>query len=180
MKQVLLGSSASVAVYKACDLASRLTQSGVHVRTILTPNAARMISPQLFEAVSGQPAQVDEFGEARKTSMDHIELARFAQLVVVAPASADLIGRVANGIASDLLSTALLAIPVDVPRLLCPAMNPVMFAAPAVQRNLARLSEDGWEIVEPGAGHMACGEEGPGRLAEPIEIAARVLELLGE
>ena len=180
MSRVLLGVSASVALYKACDLASRLTQRGVQLRTVLTPNAARLLSPQLFEAVSGEAAQVDEFAEARRGAMDHIELARFAELVVLAPASADLIGRVANGLAGDLLSTVLLAIPPQVPRLLCPAMNPVMYAAAAVQRNLARLCEDGWELVSPGAGHMACGEEGLGRLAEPEEIAARVLERLAE
>ena len=180
MRRVLLGVSASAALHKALELASRLRQSELEVRTILTPRAAQLVSPQLFEAVSGQPAAVDEFSSARRGAMDHIELARFAELVVLAPASADLIGRVAQGLAGDLLSTALLAVERSVPRLLCPAMNPVMYTAPAVQRNLAQLREDGWELLEAEVGPVACGEEGPGRLVEAERIAARVLERLDQ
>jgi phosphopantothenoylcysteine decarboxylase/phosphopantothenate--cysteine ligase len=147
------------------------------VRCLLTPRAAELVSPQLFEALTGEPAAVSEFGAARHGGMDHIELARFAQLVCVAPCTADLAGRLALGLGDDLVTTALLATARDVPRLLCPAMNPVMLAQPAVQRNLALLVEDGWTVVEPGAGHMACGDEGRGRLAEPAQIAARIEEL---
>ncbi|HRV82750.1 MAG TPA: flavoprotein, partial [Planctomycetota bacterium] len=131
MKQVLLGVSASVAVYKACDLASKLTQAGFEVRCLLTENAAKLVHPQLFEAVTGHPAQVSEWGEARHGAMDHITLARWGQLLVVAPATADFIARASLGLAGDLLTTVALAMEPSKPRLLCPAMNPVMLDAPA-------------------------------------------------
>ncbi len=178
MSRILLCSAASVAIYKACDLASKLTQAGHAVRAILTPAATRLVAPQLFEAITGEPASSTEWGPERRGAMDHIELARWPELVVVAPCTASLAGRLANGIADDLVTTALLAVEAGVPRLVCPAMNPTMLAHPAVARNLARLAEDGWEVVEPGAGHMACGEAGRGRLAEPADVAARIGELL--
>lgn len=178
MKQILLGVSASVALYKACDLASQLTQNGFRVRCVLTANAARLVHPQLFEAVTGNPAQTSEWGEDRQGAMDHIDLARWADALVVAPATADLIARLSHGMADDLLTTVALAIEGHKPRLLCPAMNPVMLEAPAVRRNLGRLSEDGWQIEEPGEGHMACGEAGKGRLSEPAAILERVRQLL--
>lgn len=178
MSRILLCASASVALYKACDLASKLAQAGHELETLLTRRAAELVSPQLFEAVSGGPAATSEFGPGRRGAMDHIDRARFPELVVVAPATANLIGRLANGLAEDLVGTALLAVDPGVPRLLCPAMNPTMLAHPAVRRNLDRLREDGWEVMEPGAGHMACGEAGEGRLAEPADIVARIQELL--
>ena len=174
MKQILLGVSASVSLYKACDLASQLSQGGFAVRAVLTENAARLVHPQLFEAVTGNPAQTSEWGEARQGAMDHIDLARWADALVFAPATADLIARLAQGMADDLLTTLALATEANKPRLLCPAMNPVMLDAPAVRRNLGRLSEDGWLIEEPGEGHMACGEAGRGRLSEPADILERV------
>jgi len=179
MTNILLAASASVALYKACDLASKLAQAGHAVRTVLTPNAAELINPQLFEAVSGEPALVDEFSEDRQGAMDHIDLAEWAELLVVAPATADLIARLALGLAGDLVGTVSLALPAGTPRLLCPAMNPNMLAAPAVQRHLETLVGDGWELAQPGEGHMACGVSGKGRLAEPDQILARVQELMG-
>jgi phosphopantothenoylcysteine synthetase/decarboxylase len=178
VSNILLCASASVAIYKACDLASKLMQAGHRVRTILTPNAARLVNPQVFEAVTGEPAASSEWETDRRTAMDHIDNAKWAELVVVAPASADLVGRIAHGLAGDLVGTTLLAVPSSVPRLLCPAMNPTMLDHPAVARNLAQLVEDGWQLVEPGAGHMACGDVGRGRLAEPAEIAQRIEEAL--
>jgi phosphopantothenoylcysteine synthetase/decarboxylase len=178
MSRILLCVSASAAIYKACDLASKLYQAGHELRTLLTPRAAELISPQLFEAVSSGPATSTEFGPGREGAMDHIEVARFAELVVVAPCTADLVGRLAHGLAGDLVSTALLAVSPSVPRLLCPAMNPVMLASAPVQRNLGLLREDGWQMLEPEQGHMACGEQGAGRLVEPARIVARVEELL--
>lgn len=178
MANVLLASSASVSVYKACDLASKLSQKGHAVRTVLTANAARLVSPQLFEAVTGEPAFVSEWGDARRDPMDHIELARFAEVVVVAPCSANLAGRLAHGLADDLVTTSLLAVPVGTPRLVCPAMNPNMLAQPAVRRNFEQLREDGWAFVDAESGHMACGDEGSGRLAEPMTIAKAVEDAL--
>lgn len=179
MSRVLLGVGASVAVYKACDLASKLTQAGFTVRACLTRRAAELVAPQLFEAVTGERAYTDEFGPARERAMDHIELARWTEALVVAPATADLVARLALGLGDDLLTTLALALPAGVPRLVAPAMNPNMLAQPAVKRHFATLVEDGWTLVDPESGHMACGDAGAGRLPEPAELVARVREILG-
>lgn len=171
MARILLAASASVALYKACDLASQLTQDGHKVRAVLTSRAAKLVSPQLFEAVTGEPAFTDEFGDARRTAMDHIELAKWGECLLVAPCTADLLARIALGIGDDLVATVALALPAGVPRLLCPAMNPNMLAAPAVRRNLEQLQGDGWSVLAPEAGHVACGDEGQGRLPDPARIA---------
>jgi phosphopantothenoylcysteine decarboxylase/phosphopantothenate--cysteine ligase len=178
-KHILLAAGASAALHKSCDLASKLAQEGHAVRVVLTPRAAQLVSPQLFEAVTGEPAFTDEFGPARRGAMDHIELARWAQALVVAPCPADLVSRLALGMADDLVTTVALALAPKVPKLVCPAMNPHMLAAAPVQRNLEQLRRDGWRVLEPGAGHMACGDEGRGRLSEPAEILAALAEILG-
>lgn len=178
MAKIVLAAGASVAIYKACDLASKLAQAGHGVRVVLTPRAAKLVNPQLFEAVTGEPASVDEFGPARRGSMDHIELAKWAELLLVAPASAGLIARLAHGQADDLASTLALALPAKRPRLLAPAMNPTMLEARPVQRNLALLREDGWLVLEPAVGHTACGDDGKGRLPEPAELVAAVARAL--
>jgi len=172
VSRILLAASASAALHKACELTSLLTQRGHAVRCLLTPRAAELVRPQLFEALSGEPAFVTEFGEARRAGMDHIELARWGEVFLAAPATADLIARLALGLAGDLVGTVALALAPEVRRIVCPAMNPHMLASPPVARNLERLVEDGWELVEPPAGHLACGDEGRGRLAEPADIAA--------
>ena len=138
-----------------------------------------MISCLLFEALTGEPAWVDEFGEARRSGMDHIALAQWAELFVVAPLSAGLASRLALGLADDLVTTVALALAPEVPRVLCPAMNPNMLASPPIERNLATLAADGWRVVEPGAGRLACGVEGKGRMAEPEAIVAFLQEVLG-
>ena len=178
MANVLLGVGASVAVHKACDLASKLSQGGHKVRAILTARAAKLVSPQLFEALTGEAAYTDEFGKTRKGSMDHIDLARWGECLVVAPCTADLLARFALGMGDDLVTTVALALPAEKPRLLCPAMNPHMLAAPAVRRNLETLQGDGWTVMAPEAGRMACGDEGPGRLPEPAAIAAWVVRVV--
>jgi phosphopantothenoylcysteine synthetase/decarboxylase len=178
MARILLASSASVALYKACDLASKLTQDRHQVRALLTRRAAQLVNPQLFEAVTGERAFTDEFDQTRRGAMDHIELAKWGELLLVAPASADLVGRLAHGLADDLVTTVSLALAPGTPRLLAPAMNPSMLAHPAVRRNLGLLAEDGWQVLDPESGHMACGDEGQGRLAEPATIVQRVRERL--
>lgn len=178
MSRIVLGAGASVALYKACELASRLAQSEHAVRAVLSPRAAKLVSPQLFEAVCGEPACVDEFGADRRSAMDHIELSRWAELLVVAPATANLVARLALGLADDLLTTTALALPAGTPRLIAPAMNPDMLARKSVQRHLGTLREEGWSVLEPVEGHMACGMEGKGRLVEPAEIASAVEALL--
>ncbi len=170
MARIVLGVGASVAIYKACDLASKLAQAKHTVRAVLTPRAAKLVSPQLFEAVTGERASVDEFGDRREGAMDHIQLATWAELMLIAPASADLVARLALGLGDDLVTTVALALPGEKPKLVAPAMNPHMLDAPAVRRNLAMLAADGWKVLEPGVGHMACGDEGRGRMPEPAEL----------
>lgn len=178
MANILLAAGGSVAIHKSCDLASKLTQGGHKVRAILTAKAAKLVSPQLFEALTGEPAYTDEFGESRKGSMDHIELARWGQCLVVAPCTADLLARFALGLADDVVTTTALALPAGKPRLLCPAMNPEMLAAPPVRRHLEVLQGDGWQVLSPESGRMACGAEGMGRLPEPETIAAWIAKVI--
>jgi phosphopantothenoylcysteine decarboxylase/phosphopantothenate--cysteine ligase len=180
MSNVLLCVSGSVAIYKACDLASKLTQGGHAVRVLMTRHAADLVSPQLFEAVTSQSAYTAEWGRDRKAAMDHIDLARWGDLMVVAPCSADLAGRLALGLADDLVTTVALALPKEKPRFVCPAMNPVMFSASAVQRNFNQLEKDGWKIMRPGVGAMACGDVGAGRLPEPSEIVEWIGSILSK
>jgi phosphopantothenoylcysteine decarboxylase / phosphopantothenate---cysteine ligase len=174
MARIVLGAGASVAIYKACDLASKLTQAGHEVRAVLTTRAAKLVSPQLFEAVTGQPASVDEFAPERHGSMEHIDLSSWAELLLVAPCSAGLLARLALGLADELVGTVALALPAATPRLIAPAMNPNMLAAPAIRRHLETLRGDGWKVIEPGEGHMACGVAGKGRLPEPAELLRAV------
>ncbi|MAB79557.1 MAG: hypothetical protein CMJ89_09425 [Planctomycetes bacterium] len=178
-KRILLGAGASAALHKACDLASKLAQEGHEVKCVLTPRAAELVSPQLFEALTGEPAWVDEFGKSRRHGMDHIQLSQWTQVLCIAPASADLVSRLSLGLANDLLTTVALALAPGVPRVVCPAMNEHMLSSPPIVRHLQTLRKDGWRILEPGQGHLACGIEGPGRLSEPAEIAAFLLEVLG-
>jgi phosphopantothenoylcysteine decarboxylase/phosphopantothenate--cysteine ligase len=177
---VLLGAGASAALHKACDLASKLAQDGHAVRSVLTPRAAELVSPQLFEALTGEAAMVSEFGHERRSAMDHIELAKWADLFVVAPAPADLVSRLALGLAGDLLTTVALALPREVPRLLAPAMNPAMWSAFPIARHAETLRGDGWRILEPDDGHMACGDAGTGRMPEPEAIRAAIAEVLAD
>ncbi|MFN0008615.1 MAG: flavoprotein [Planctomycetota bacterium] len=180
MTNILLAAGGSVAIHKACDLASKLSQGGHKVRAILTANAAKLVNPQLFEALTGEPAYTDEFNASRKASMDHIDLARWGQCLVVAPCTADLLARFALGLADDLVTTTALALPASKPRLLCPAMNPEMLSAPPVRRHLEVLQGDGWKILAPEAGRMACGDEGSGRLPEPEAIAAWIAKTIAK
>jgi phosphopantothenoylcysteine decarboxylase/phosphopantothenate--cysteine ligase len=179
MSRIILAVSASAAIHKASDLASKLTQAGHEVRVIQTANAARLISPQLFEAMTGQPAVVSEFDDTREGGMDHITLAKWAECFVLAPATAASLSRLAVGDAGDLIGTVVLALDPEVKRLLCPAMNPTMLANPAVQRNLKQCGEDGWHVLQPARGRLACDDEGSGRLPEVPVIMERIAELLG-
>lgn len=175
--RVLLAAGASAALHKSCDLASKLTQDGHEVRALLTPRAAELIHPQLFEAVTGHAAQVEEFGDGRRGAMDHIDLSRWGQALVVSPCTADLLSRLALGLGGDLVTTVALALPSGVPRLVAPAMNPNMWSHPAIQRHAATLREDGWLLLDPVAGHVACGDEGAGRMVEPGTILEAIRAL---
>ncbi len=169
---ILLGVTGSIAAYKAAELASQLTQSGAEVLTVMTKAACQFVSPLTFQALTGQPVGTDIFEEGKGSKVEHITLARRADLVLIAPASADHCAKLAHGQADDLLTAAVLA--TTAPVLVAPAMNPAMWSHPAVQENLARLRALGFEIIEPGHGLLACGEVGQGRMAEPAEILAQV------
>ncbi|MBW3543690.1 MAG: phosphopantothenoylcysteine decarboxylase [Planctomycetes bacterium] len=176
--EIVLGVTGGIAAYKAAELASRLMQDGARVTAVLTKAAERFIGATTFEALTGRPVHRDLFEPREHFQGEHIGLARRAHLLVVAPASADFLAKAACGLADDLLSTLVLA--VTCPVLMAPAMNSEMWAKPAVQRNVARLREDGIAIIEPGSGWLSCGQTGPGRMAEPSVILARIHQTLAE
>ena len=169
---VLLIIGGGIAAYKSLELIRRLKERGVAVRAILTKAGAEFVTPLSVASLSGENVYDDLFSLTDEAEMGHIQLSRSADLVVVAPATADLMAKLANGRANDLASTALLA--TDKRVLMAPAMNVRMWNHPATQRNLATLKADGTIFVGPGDGEMACGEFGPGRMAEPLEIVAAI------
>lgn len=177
-KSILLIIGGGIAAYKALDLVRRLAERGVRTRAILTRAGAEFVTPLSLAALTGDTVYRDLFSLTDESRMGHIELSRSADLVVVAPATADLMAKMANGLAGDLASTALLA--TDKPVLMAPAMNVRMWQSAPVRRNLETLTRDGVSFVGPGDGEMACGEFGPGRMAEPLEIVAAVERALGK
>ena len=176
-KAILLCIGGGVAAYKSLELIRRLRAQGVRVRVALTPAAERFVTPLSAGALSGEKVYRDLFDLTDEAEMGHIQLSRAADLVVVAPATADLMAKMAQGHADDLVSTLLLA--TDKRVLIAPAMNVRMWDHPATRRNLETLRGDGVAVVGPDAGDMACGEYGPGRMDEPDAIAAAALRLLG-
>jgi len=175
-KRILLVIGGGIAAYKALDLIRRLKERGASVRAILTRAGAEFVTPLSVASLSGDKVYTELFSLTDEAEMGHIELSRDADLLVVAPATADLMAKMANGLANDLASTALLA--TDKRVLIAPAMNVRMWTHAATQRNLARLKADGVLTVEPAEGAMACGEFGPGRMAEPLEIVAAIEQAL--
>lgn len=174
--RILLIIGGGIAAYKSLELIRLLAKEGVATRAILTKAGAEFVTPLSVAALSGDKAYSELFDLTDEAEMGHIELSRSADLVVVAPATADLMAKAAHGLANDLASTALLA--TDKPVVMAPAMNVRMWLHPATQRNLATLTADGVQFVGPDEGAMACGEFGPGRMAEPDAIRDAVLALL--
>jgi phosphopantothenoylcysteine decarboxylase/phosphopantothenate--cysteine ligase len=172
--RVLLGVSGGIAAYKSPDLVRRLIERGADVHVVMTEAAQRFVSPMSFQAVSGRPARSDLWDETAEAAMGHIELARWAQIVLIAPASADIIARLAGGRADDLLATLCLA--TEAPIVLAPAMNRVMWANKATQANVELLISRGMRILGPASGNQACGEVGAGRMWEPAKLADSLLE----
>ncbi|WP_411501813.1 bifunctional phosphopantothenoylcysteine decarboxylase/phosphopantothenate--cysteine ligase CoaBC [Brevibacillus centrosporus] len=177
-KRIVLGVSGGIAAYKAAALTSKLTQAGAIVHVILTENAQKFVQPVTFQALSHQPVHTDTFNEPDPHVISHIDLADKADLVLVAPATANIIGKIANGIADDMLTTTLLA--TKAPVMVAPAMNVNMYGHPAVQANMEKLVQYGYRFVEPGVGLLACGWIGKGRLAEPEEIVEAVAAFFAE
>jgi phosphopantothenoylcysteine decarboxylase/phosphopantothenate--cysteine ligase len=171
--RVLLCVGGGIAAYKSAELVRRLRERGCEVRAVLTRAACAFVAPLSFQALTGHPARVELLDPAAEAGMDHIELARWADRLLVAPATADLIARLAAGLADDLATT--LALACEAPLVLAPAMNQAMWRHPATQANLKTLMGRGALVLGPAEGSQACGEVGPGRLLEPEEIARRLL-----
>ena len=173
---VLLGVTGCIGAYKAAEILRLLQKSGVKVRVVMTRSATEFIQPLTFEALSGQSVIVEMYDRPNYAVIEHIALAREAELLLIAPATANILAKFAHGLADDFLSTLYLSN--TNPVLIAPAMNVEMWGHPATQANLKILRERGNLFVEPGSGYQACGEVGVGRLAEPEEIVQRALEIL--
>lgn len=171
-KNILLCVSGGIAVYKAVALVSKLSQAGARVKVIMTASARQFVNPLSFQVMSKNDVYFDTFDEKDSNVIAHIDLADWADLILVAPATANVIGKLANGIADDMVTTTLLA--TTVPVWIAPAMNVHMYDHPAVKRNLAQLATDGYQFIEPSEGFLACGYVGKGRLEEPEKITALV------
>lgn len=169
-KNIVLGVSGGIAAYKACALTSKLVQKGANVKVVMTKGATQFVQPLTFQAISRNPVYIDAFDEKNPKNIAHIDLADWADLVILAPATAHLLGKVANGLADDMLTTILLA--TQAPVYVAPAMNVHMYDHPAVKQNLKTLESYGYRFIEPGDGYLACGYVGKGRLEEPENIIA--------
>jgi phosphopantothenoylcysteine decarboxylase/phosphopantothenate--cysteine ligase len=167
-RRILLGITGGIAAYKCCELVRQLRREGAEVQVLMTPAAAAFVTPLSLQAVSGRPVRTDLLDPSAEAAMGHIELARWGEVLLVAPASADALARLAQGHANDLLSTCYLAF--DGPKFLAPAMNQAMWRAPATGRNVAQLEADGATVLGPASGSQACGDEGPGRMIEPTDL----------
>lgn len=171
--RILLGVSGGIAAYKAADLVRKLRAQGAEVRVVLTESAERFVTATTFQALSANPVRISLWDEQAEAAMSHIELARWADQVLIAPATANVIARLSAGLADDLLSTVVLA--TQAPLVLAPAMNTVMLQAVATQENLRKLQSRGARILGPGIGDQACGETGAGRMLEPHEIVEQLI-----
>ncbi|AEV69310.1 phosphopantothenoylcysteine decarboxylase/phosphopantothenate--cysteine ligase [Acetivibrio clariflavus DSM 19732] len=177
-KTVVVGVSGGIAAYKVVEVVSRLHKLHADVNVIMTENAAKFVTPLTFRSISHNPVITDMFSEPAKWDIQHVSLAMKADIIVVAPATANIIGKVANGIADDMLTTTIMA--TKAPVVFVPAMNTNMYENPIVQENIKKLSERGYIFLEPETGLMACGTEGKGRLPEPQAIVEKICKLLCE
>jgi phosphopantothenoylcysteine decarboxylase/phosphopantothenate--cysteine ligase len=177
-KAVIVGVSGGIAAYKAVEVVSRLRKLGAETHVIMTRNATKFVAPLTFRTIADQPVVVEMFEEPKQWNVEHIALAETADLFMVCPATANVIGKIANGIADDFLTTTIMAC--TAPKLICPAMDHNMYANPVVQENVKRLNALGYHIMEPEYGRLASGAMGMGRLPEPETIVAEVLRVLSE
>lgn len=173
-KTVLLGVSSSIAAYKAASLVSMLVKQHADVHVLMTANATQFISPITFETLTGHKALVDTFDRNFQFSVEHVSLAKLADVVMIAPATANVIAKLAHGLADDMLTTTVLAC--NCPKLISPAMNTRMYENPVTQDNLDILRGYGWQVVEPASGYLACGDTGAGKLPEPEELLDWILQ----
>ncbi|MBR4153029.1 MAG: bifunctional phosphopantothenoylcysteine decarboxylase/phosphopantothenate--cysteine ligase CoaBC [Selenomonadaceae bacterium] len=175
-KNILIGVTGGIAAYKVVEVASRLKKSGANVKVIMTKHATEFVTPKTFQEITNNAVSVDLFADAANFNVAHISLADFADLILIAPATANFLAKMAHGIADDLLTTTILAF--DKKILLAPSMNTKMFNNPATQANLNILKARGVQILEPASGNLACGTVGKGRLPEPQEICAEIEKIL--
>ena len=171
-REIVVAVGGGIAAYKVAALTSSLVQEDARVTAVLTKNARRFVGAATFAALTGRPVATRSFDPARYPLGAHIELAQTADLIVVAPATADILAKAATGLADDLLSTLLLC--AECPVLMAPAMNAAMWKKPAVQRNISQLTDDGVTIIPPEEGWLSCRQTGAGRMAEPVTIAAAI------
>ena len=176
-REILVGVTGGIAAYKTAVLVSRLVQAGAGVSVVMTEAATRFVGPLTFQTLTSRPVSIDQFAAPEAYHTDHIALADRAEIVVVAPATANIISKLAHGIADNLLSTLLLA--VDVPVLMAPAMNVRMWNHPAVKANVAAIGSRGVRFVGPEEGRLACGTSGKGRMAEPDDIFSELVKIMG-
>ena len=174
-KNILIGVTGGIAAYKIVEVASRLKKFGANVRVMMTKNATEFVSPRTFQEITGNAVSVEMFGDAANFHVAHIALADFADAILIAPATANFLAKMAHGICDDLLTTTVLAC--DKKILTAPSMNTKMFDNPATQENLRIMRERGVKILEPATGELACGTSGKGRLPEPVEICAEIEKL---
>lgn len=174
-KNIVLGVTGGIAAYKAVEIVSRLKKAGASVHVIMTEGATKFVTPLTFRELSANPVAVKMWEEPKTWNVEHIALAILADLFLIAPATANIIGKIANGIADDMLSTTVMA--TKAPVILAPAMNTNMYLNPITQQNIAKLASLGYHFIEPGTGMLACGVEGPGRLAEPSTIVEYIENL---
>ncbi len=177
-KRILLAVSGSISAYKAADLTNELTKAGYQVDVMMTQSSQAFITPLTLQSLAKRPVHTDVMEEIRPDKINHIELAKQADLFVVAPASANIIGKLAHGLADDLVSTVALALPFDVPKLVAPAMNTNMYLNPLVQKNLAILKEVGYKEITPRESLLACGDFGSGALATVETIVKKITQTL--
>ncbi|WP_181895110.1 bifunctional phosphopantothenoylcysteine decarboxylase/phosphopantothenate--cysteine ligase CoaBC [Staphylococcus felis] len=168
MKNILVAVTGGIAAYKAIDLTSKLTQSGYNVRVMLTQHAQEFVTPLAFQAISRNAVYTNTFHEENPAEIQHVALGDWADAIVVAPATANIISKLSHGIADDMVTTTLLA--TETPKFIAPAMNVHMYENPRIQQNMKILEQDGYHFIEPGEGFLACGYVAKGRMAEPMEI----------
>ena len=173
-KTVVLGVTGSIAAYKIANLASSLVKKGANVHVIMTKNATNFINPITFETLTGNKCLVDTFDRNFEFSVEHVSLAKQADIFMVAPASANVIGKIANGIADDMLTTTIMACKCQ--KVISPAMNTNMFENPIVQDNLKKLKKYGYEVIDPASGYLACGDTGAGKMPEPTVLESYIMK----
>jgi phosphopantothenoylcysteine decarboxylase/phosphopantothenate--cysteine ligase len=175
-KNIIMGICGGISAYKVVDVVSRLKKLNATVTVIMTENATKFVSPLTLRAISHQPVITDMFDEPDNWDTEHISLAQKANIFVVAPATANIMGKIAGGVADDMLTTTIMA--TNAPVLFVPAMNTGMYENPIVQENMNKLKQHGYNIMEPGIGLMACGTSGKGRLPEPLQIIEEIIDIL--